>query len=417
MHILILTDRFAPEVTAVSVRTLAHAKVWLQMGHEVTVVTSVPNFPRGVVFSGYRNKILQEEFIDGIRVIRLWTYMTANAGTIKRTFDYLSFSVSSILQCWRLPRFDILVGTSPPIFVPIAARVISFLRRRPWVFEVRDLWPASIRAVGASSSSALVLVEKLELSLYHHASHVVVLTHSFKKDLIARGVDGEKVSVVTNGIEVRAFQRAGDNGNAREEIGVDADSFLLGYVGTTGMAHGLETVLEAAAYCRNSTRIKFLIMGEGAERKTLEEKAQELQLENVIFKDFVPHNQVTQYLSALDMTIVHLKPDPVFLNVIPSKIFESMALGIPILHAVEGESAKIVADAGCGVCVPSGQPRAIADVALKYMDKRPELEEMSLAGKNAVQKHYDRAKLAKSMSDTLMNVVMARARSNPVNDD
>ncbi len=408
MHILVLTDRFTPEVTAVSVRTHAHAKVWLEHGHEVTVVTSVPNFPKGRVFEGYTNKLYQEEFVDGIRVVRLGTYMAANEGMFKRTLDYLSFTLSAILQCGRFPVYDVLIATSPPIFVPMAGSVIGFLKRRPWVFEVRDLWPASIAAVGVTKSPLLRLVEKYELHLYRRAARVIVLTHSFKADLTRRGIDANKISVVTNGIEVAAFRRPGNRSAVRQQLGVSDRDFLLGYIGTTGMAHGLETVLEAAGLCREDSDIKFLIMGEGATRSILESIAKEMALENVIFRDFVPHYEVASYLSALDMCIVHLKPDPVFKTVIPSKIFEAMALGVPIIHAVEGESAQIVANAGAGVCVPSGDAQAIADQARKFYDDRAALIAMGDAGRKTAIEKYDRSRLAMEALHTLQRIVRPR---------
>jgi glycosyltransferase involved in cell wall biosynthesis len=394
MHILVLADRFTPEVTAVSVRTHAHAKFWLEQGHEVTVVTCAPNFPQGKVFEGYENKLYQEEFVDGIRVIRIGTYMSANEGMFKRTLDYLSFTFSAIFQCGRFPDYDVMIATSPPIFVAMAGSIIGWLTRKPWVFEVRDLWPASIAAVGASKSPLLALVEKYELFLYRHAARVIVLTHSFKRDLTERGIDPDKVFVVTNGIEVEKFQRPDDVSAARTDIGVDPDLFLAGYIGTTGMAHGLETLLEAADLCRDEPNIRFLIMGEGAKRAELEARAAEMRLSNLIFKDFVPHDQVVNYLSAMDMSIVHLKPDPVFKTVIPSKIFEAMALGVPSIHAVEGESAEIVEQAGAGVCVPSGDAQAIAEQAIR-LSKDPEaLRRMGEAGQRVARTQYDRRTLA-----------------------
>jgi hypothetical protein len=417
MHILVLTDRFTPEVTAVSVRTHAHAKVWLALGHEVTVVTSAPNFPRGEVFGGYENKLYQEEFIDGIRVIRIGTYMCANEGMLKRSFDYLSFMFSAILQCGRFPNYDVLIATSPPIFVAMAGSIIGWLKRKPWVFEVRDLWPASIAAVGASQSPLLKLVEKYELFLYRSAARVIVLTHSFKRDLSKRGIDPEKIFVVTNGIEVEKFQRPDNVAKARQDIGVGPDEFLVGYLGTTGMAHGLETLLEAADLCRDDQRIRFLIMGEGAKRAELEAKAAEMNLDNLYFKNFVPHDQVVLYLSALDMSIVHLIPDPVFKTVIPSKIFEAMALGVPSIHAVEGESADIVAKAGAGVCIPSGDAQAIAEQARRFSKDPDALRAMGQAGQQVARTQYDRSALARDIIDVLKPIVGAiESRSSELNE-
>jgi glycosyltransferase involved in cell wall biosynthesis len=405
MHILVLADAFTPEVVAVSIRTLAHGKFWISQGHEVTVVTSAPNYPRGKVFEGYKNKLYQEEFIEGIRVIRVGTYMTANEGVIKRTLDYFSFTLSTVLQCWRLPKCDVIIATSPTILSAMAGSIISWLKRTPWVFEVRDLWPASIVAFVVSQSPHLKLVEKYELFMYRHATRVIVLTHSFKRDLVSRGINPDKIVVVTNGIEVNKFKRPDSVVEAREELKVGVDDFLVGYVGTTGMAHGLETVLEAADLCRDDKSIRFLIMGEGAKRADLEVQAAEMKLDNLMFKDFVPHDQVIKYLSAMNMSIVHLRPDPLFKTVIPSKIFEAMALGLPTIHAVEGESAEIVAKAGSGVCVPSGDPQAIAEQVRRFRKDPDALSKMAAAGQHVARTEYDRAALAGEISEVLESIV------------
>ena len=344
-----------------SVRTLAHAKIWKQQGHDVYVVTCAPNFPRGTIFEGYKNKIYQEEILDGIHIIRLWSYMAPNEGFIKRIFDYASFFISSILLSTRFPRFDILIATSPPIFVAIAGYSIAKLKNRPWVFELRDLWPASIKAVGASRSTALGLVEKLELFLYRKADLIIALTNSFKEDLCRRGINAQKIDIITNGVDSEQFHTGNNRVEIRKRLGVTQSDFLVGYVGTTGMAHGLTTMVDAAKLCTTDPQLKFLIIGEGAERRYLENYSNSLALENLQFKDFVPHEDIPAYLDALDASIVHLKRDPLFKTVIPSKIFECMAMGLPIILGVEGESAEIVQAANCGLCIQPEEPGAMAD--------------------------------------------------------
>ena len=279
MHILVLSERYVPEITAPSFRVKDHAKAWLQQGHEVTVVTCAPNFPHGKVFEGYRNRPYQVDWVDGVRVVRVWSYMAENKGTLKRTLDYLSYMFATILFFWRYPKFDVLVATSPPLFVGVAGWVVARLRRRRWVFEVRDLWPASIKAVGASDSWLLTFFEKLELFLYRRADRIVVLTPAFRDDLISRGIDDGKIDVVTNGVDTDVFDTLNVQFDARERLGVEADDFLVGYLGTVGMAHGLETVLDAAELCQSESRIRFLIMGEGAERARLEEDARKRGLQ------------------------------------------------------------------------------------------------------------------------------------------
>jgi glycosyltransferase involved in cell wall biosynthesis len=408
VKILVLTDRFHPEITAPSVRILDHARLWVEWGHEVTVVTCVPNFPRGEVFPGYRNRLYAEESLEGIRVVRVASYMTANEGFFRRSVDYASFMLSATLQCPRFPAFDVILASSPPIFTAAAGYAISRLRRRPWIFEIRDLWPASIKAVGASDGPLIRMLERLELFLYRKADRIISLTRSFREDLASRGIPPEKNDVVTNGVDVSRIGPEQVRFDAREELGVPRTGFLAGYIGTTGMAHGLETVLDAAELCRDLPDAWFLIMGEGAERAALQASAATRGLDRVLFHDFVTHDQVPSFLAALDVSIVHLRPDPLFHTVIPSKIFEAMAMSVPILMAVEGESAAIVAESDAGLCVPSGDAAAMA-AAVRRLHGDPELRaRLGRSGREAVVKKHSRRANAEAALLSLRAAIAAR---------
>jgi glycosyltransferase involved in cell wall biosynthesis len=369
---------------------MAHARIWLEQGHEVTVVTCQPNFPTGKVFPGYRNRLYAEEWVEGVRVVRVWSYMAANEGLVKRTVDYVSYMLSAVALCPRFPDFDVALATSPPFFDAIAGHLVAKIRRRPWVFEIRDLWPASIRAVGVSKSPALRLVEALELFLYRKADRIVSLTHSFERDLVGRGVPRDKIDIAMNGVDAERFARENVTYDARERLGVSPDTFLAGYIGTTGLAHGLMTLIDAAELCRDRSNLRFLIMGQGAEREALEEEARRRGLTNILFRDFVPHEEVANYMAALDVSIVHLRPDPLFKTVIPSKIFENMAMELPMIMAVEGESAKIVADAGAGLCIPSGDAPAMADAVTALSADRERRRKMGLDGRRAAEEKFSR---------------------------
>jgi glycosyltransferase involved in cell wall biosynthesis len=405
VKILVLTDRFVPEVTAPSVRIMDHARLWLEDGHEVTVVTCAPNVPDGVVFDGYQNKLYQEEWIEGVRTIRVWSYMTANEGFLKRTLDYLSYMVSVTLQAGRYPEFDVILATSPPLFTAMAGYAVGKLRRRPWVFEIRDLWPASIQAVGASSGAIIPWLERIELFLYRKAPRIISLTRSFKEDLVGRGISADKNDVVTNSVDLRIFNSDAVGFDARERLGVPADAFVAGYIGTLGMAHGLATVLDAAEMLKEDDGVRLVIMGNGAERAGLEADAMRRGLHNLVFHDFVPHDEMPAYLAALDASLVHLRPDPLFHTVIPSKIFEAMAMGLPILMGVEGESAEIVADSDCGICFPSGDSAAMVE-ATRRLVADPELgKRLGRNGQEAARTNYSRRPNATAVVKSLQTAI------------
>lgn len=399
MHILFLTDNFPPEVNAPASRTYEHAREWVAAGHQVTIVTCVPNFPQGKVYQGYRNKVWQMNEMDGIKVIRVWSFITANEGFIKRILDYQSFMVSSFLASLVLRKIDVVVGTSPQFFTVCAAWAVATIKRKPFVFELRDIWPESVRAVGAMKESRVLdLLEKVEVFLYRRATRIISVTHSFKRTLIERGIDGEKIDVITNGVDSKRFVPMTKDAELVAELDVSG-CFVAGYIGTHGMAHALDTLLDAAVILQNDVNaqgIRLMFLGDGANRDALISRAEQLGLSNVVFRASVPKEQVQRYWSVLDVSIIHLRKNELFKTVIPSKMFECMGMGLPILLGVEGESAEIVQRTGVGVSFPPEDGAALAQSIKRLRDSPERLKSMASAGEaGAVE--YDRKVLAQRM--------------------
>lgn len=407
MHILFLTDNFPPEVNAPASRTFEHCREWVKAGHKVTVITGAPNFPKGKVFEGYQNRLWQQETMAGIRVIRVWTYINANEGFAKRTLDYLSYMVSGFFASLFVRKVDVIVGTSPQFFTVCAAYVTSLLKRVPWVFELRDIWPESIRVVGAmKQSKTLEMLEKVELFLYRKATAIVSVTHAFRTSLVRRGIDREKIKVVTNGVDVSQFYPREKDKELSVQYGLQ-NKFVAGYIGTHGLAHALDTILDAAKSLQdtpNADHFRFILLGDGANKATLHQRALAEGLDKVIFVGSVPKDQVVRYWSLLDASIIHLKKDELFTTVIPSKLFECMGMGIPVLHGVQGESAEIVEREEVGVCFEPQNSNALVD-ALRQLAGDAELRaHFKVQGPLAAQR-YDRVVLADKMLSVLKSVV------------
>jgi glycosyltransferase involved in cell wall biosynthesis len=398
MHILFLTDNFPPEVNAPASRTFEHCREWVRLGHNVTVVTCAPNFPRGRVFSGYRNRLWQSEETAGIRVIRIWTFITRNEGFVLRIADYVSFMLSACVASFFIRKVDVIIGTSPQFFTACAAYMVAVFKRRPWIFELRDIWPESIRVVSAMRHGRLLdLLERLELFLYRRATAIVSVTHAFKAKLIGRGIDGDKISVVTNGVDTRHFKPAPKDPPLTTALGLQG-KFVAGYIGTHGLAHALDTLVETARLLASDKddRFRILMLGDGADRARLKASAEQLGLTNILFIDSVGKADVVRYWSLLDVAVVHLKRDDLFRTVIPSKIFEAMAMGIPILHGVEGESAEIILAEAVGLVF---QPENAADLVaqLKAIAQDTALRKRLAAAGPEAASHYDRDVLARRM--------------------
>lgn len=413
MHILFLTDNFPPEVNAPASRTFEHCREWVRAGHRVTVVTCAPNFPTGRIFEGYSNRAWSWETMDGIRVLRVWTYVTANEGFAKRIADYASYMVSAVLASPFVRDVDLVVGTSPQLFTACAARIVGRLKRVPWVFELRDLWPDSIGAVGAVRRPALLgLLRRLEESLYRSADEIVSVTHAFRTTLIERGFDGAKIHVVTNGADLTRYAPRAKDAGLVERHGL-AGRFVAGYIGTHGMAHALDTVLDAAARMKavpGGDVFRFVLLGDGANKAALVERARNEGLDNVLFIDTVPKDEVVRWWSVLDASIIHLKRTPLFTTVIPSKLFECMAMGVPVLHGVQGESAGIVEREDVGLTFEPQNVDALCD-ALRRIATDDALRERLRGNGPRAARGYDRTALAASMLTVLERT--ARRRGPP----
>jgi glycosyltransferase involved in cell wall biosynthesis len=410
MHILFLTDNFPPEVNAPASRTHEHARAWVVAGEQVTVITCVPNFPKGQVFNGYRNRLWQQEVMDGIRVIRVWSYITANEGFVRRILDYTSYMLSAFVASWFVRRVDVVVGTSPQFFTAVAAWAVGLVKRVPFVFELRDLWPESIKAVGAMKDSAVIRgLERLELFLYRRARLIVSVTHSFRDTLVRRGIDGAKIEIVTNGVDVERFSPRPKDAALEHELGFEC-CFVAGYIGTHGLAHGLETLLQAMQRLQGHAQgrhIRLLLLGDGARKAELQAEAARLGLANVRFVDTVPKEQVARYWSLLDVSIIHLRRSELFATVIPSKLFECMGMGIPVLHGVAGESAAIVEREGCGIVFEPEDAGALMQTLLALHDD-PALRGQLRAAALAAAPHYDRGELASRMLGSLRACVSSK---------
>lgn len=403
MNILFLSHYFPPEVNAPASRTFEHCREWVRQGHGVTVVTCVPNHPRGEPFPGYANKWFQRESVDGIQVIRLWTYLSANEGFLRRTINYVSFMLMAILLSPWFGRADVVVSTSPQFFNGLAGYFVALLKRARWVLEIRDLWPESILAVGALSNKRIISVlERLERFAYRKADAIVVVTQAFAKQIGEKIGSQEKITVVKNGANLTLFT----TNNAASTVPEPAVEALRGkvvvsYVGTHGMAHGLDKVLDAAEKLLSRENIHFLFVGDGAERENLQTMAAMKQLKNCTFTGQLPKSMMPYIWEISSICLVVLKKRKTFESVIPSKIFECMAMAKPMILGVEGEAASIVQQAAAGLCVEPENVEELVDAIVCLAEDQVLRDAMGAVAELYVREHFDREKQAMKMLTVL----------------
>ncbi|NVJ64190.1 MAG: glycosyltransferase family 4 protein [Flavobacteriaceae bacterium] len=352
MKILFITDNFPPEVNAPANRGYDHAVEWVKMGYKITVITCHPNFPKGQIFDGYKNSLFSVEHKNGIRIIRVWSYISANEGFFKRSLDYFSFSVSSFIAGLFI-KTDLILATSPQFFTAFSGKALSFFKRKPWVLEIRDLWPDSIVAVGSLTANSRVyrILKTLESYFYKTANRVIVVTDSFKKYLVEKHeINESKIGVFKNGVANNSLEKY-DNDDIsilKESLGIASENKIISYIGTHGLAHGLDFIL----YCAKKIEGKpyhFLFIGDGAKKEELLTLRDTLELSNITFINTIPKKEVSQHIHLSDYALVNLKKSDEFKNVIPSKIFENIAARKPILLGVEGESQEIIESYGVGI--------------------------------------------------------------------
>ncbi|MDR0675588.1 MAG: glycosyltransferase family 4 protein [Elusimicrobiota bacterium] len=350
MKILFLTDNFPPEVNAPATRTFEHALEWVKEGAEVTIITCFPNFPQGKIYTGYKNSLYKNEFLDGIRVLRVYSYMSANEGIFKRILDYISFSFAAFIA-GLFQKTDLIIATSPQFFTALSARALSFWKKKPWIMEVRDLWPESIKSVNIMNNDSLFFnfLKWEEKKCYNLAKKIIVVTDSFKKILIERNIDESKIEVVKNGVDRSFYISIPKNIELIEKLKLKG-KFIIGYIGTLGLAHNLEFILRCAKNIeKKTTYYHFLFIGDGAQKKNLIKLCEQLNLTNVTFLNSIPKCEIRKYISILDVALVNLKKTELFKTVIPSKIFENASMQIPILLGVDGEAREIVESYGAGL--------------------------------------------------------------------
>ena len=395
MKIGIVCQYFPPESNAPAIRTYEHAREWVRAGHEVTVLTGFPHHPHGVVAEGYRGEWLRREDVDGIEVVRSWVYATANRGKVRRIASFLSFFVSSVLAGrFFADRPDVILGTSPQFFTGVAGYLLSRLHGTPFILEIRDLWPQVAVEMGMVRHGSVAPLVRLQRAMYKAADRIVIVSEGFRQHLLDAGVPEERIAYVPNGIDPEVLSRPVESAaSVRRRLGLE-DRFVVSYIGTHGLAHALGTVLEAARRLQDHDTIRFLFVGDGAERHALELQARRMGLTNVRFLGQQSRDAAIACYRASDLCLVPLRDLPAFRQVLPSKLFEILGSGVPVVCSVPGEAGDLVRRSGGGVVIPPEDPAALATELLRLYAQPEALAAMGAAGREYVHREHLRPRLA-----------------------
>jgi glycosyltransferase involved in cell wall biosynthesis len=413
VKILYVSQYFPPEMGAPAARASELAQHWAEAGHDVSVLTGFPNHPTGVVPEEWRGRLRGltcREKAGRVNVFRTWLWPLPNRKAHERMRNYASFCLSAAVRGLSLPRPDVIIATSPQLLVGLSGWYIAFAKRVPLVFEVRDLWPESLSAVGAGGEGSMLHKSLAAVAgfLYKRSNHIVVVTSAFKDHLIQhRHVPAEKISLVENGVETDLFAPSSAEARAslRRELGAE-DKFLVCYIGTMGMAHGLETLLEAADQLREQDpRVLFLLIGEGAEKQKIKDLAESRGLRNVRFLDQRPRESIPAFISASDACLVLLKKTEIFKTVIPTKMLEFMACARPVILGVDGQARKILEDAEAGLSIEPENAAALT-AAIERLAADDELgHALGSKGREYIVRHSSRRQTAQDYIEVLEKVI------------
>jgi glycosyltransferase involved in cell wall biosynthesis len=413
VKILYVSQYFPPEMGAPAARAAELAQHWAQSGHDVSVLTGFPNHPTGVVPKEWRARlrhITYREKFGSVDVFRTWLWPLPNRKAHERMRNYASFCVSAALRGLTIPCPDVIIATSPQLLVGLAGWWLALAKRVPFVFEVRDLWPESLAAIGMGAENSLLHQSLAAIAnfLYRRSDRIVVVTPAFKERLIQYWrVPAEKIAVVENGVETHLFAPATATANdrLRRELGAQG-KFLVCYVGTMGMAHGLETLLDAASQLQHQrSNVQFLLVGEGAEKERIKALARSRNLANVRFLDQQPRGTIPAFISASDACLVLLKKTEIFKTVIPTKMLEFMSCARPVILGVEGQARQIIEAAGAGRAIEPENSAAMVQAISQLAANRDLCTTLGQQGREYILRHFSRSRTADKYVTALQSLL------------
>jgi len=401
--ILFISQYYPPETGAAPTRVSELSSRWSERGHDVTVLTSAPDYPEGEIYEGYQNEWVHTEFRDGVRVVSVKTIPASNRGFGRRALKFIWFMFAATIAGLWLKRHDVVVATSPQPLTGPAGWLLARVKRSKFVFEVRDLWPESITSLSDLNELLLRPLRWIVDFTYRHADRVVVVSEGFQPAIQAAGVDAKDTLVHHNGVDPDYFELVQTewslDSDTVEEL---QDQFVVSYVGTLGKAHGLSVVLDAAEKLDD---VLFLLVGTGAEADALEAEADRQGLDSVRFAGRHPKAHVPEFLALSDAALVHLKDKELFRTAIPSKMFEAMAAGLPVLLGVEGTAARILEDGDAGITFRPENGDELAAAVRELRDDESRRAELGENGRQLARNSFSWNQIASAYSRDLQALV------------
>ena len=389
MKILLLNQAFVSPNEPGHTRHFEMAKFLRERGHDLIIVASDLNYQTGQRTVARRG-VFAEQVIDGVRILRAYIYPALHRSYVWRVISFLSFMLSSVWTALQVKGVDLVMGTTPPIFQAVSAWSVAWMRRRPFLLEVRDLWPEFGVSMGVLKNPVLIALARwLEKFLYARATHIVVNSPAYREYMIEKGVPEGKVTYIAYGTDVGMFNPGVDGSSIRQEMGLQA-AFVVLYAGALGQANDIDTILRAAARLNGEHKIRFVLFGDGKERARLQSEAERMKLSNVIFAGVRPKKEMPCIVASADVCLAILQDIPMFRTTYPNKVFDYMAAGRATVLVIDGVSRSLIESSNGGVFVQPGNDELLAKTVLE-LSKNPErVQQMGLNAREYLVKHLDR---------------------------
>jgi colanic acid biosynthesis glycosyl transferase WcaI len=416
MNILFIAQCYAPESVSAAVLITELATDLVRRGHQVTFVTGAPSYPAGRVFPGYRNRIFQVERLDGVRVIRTWSYISPQKSFWPRILHYGTFSLTALYGGLLAGKPDVIISYSPPLPLGISAWLLSRLTRVPWVLQLEDLYPDAAVAAGMlRSPRAIRFFARLERFLYRKADHISLICESFRANLLQKGVPAQKISLIPVWADPDVVRPLPKENHFRSQHQLNGN-FVVLYAGNFGLTSCLEDIVSSADALKDHPEITFVLVGDGVKKEELEKRARNLRLRNILFLPYQPREIFPEMLSAADIALVTLNSQSALFS-LPSKIFNHMASARPILAVApqDSEISSLVNQAGCGMVAPVGKPLQIAQTIQGLQQNPSRLDIMGYNGRRFLETRYARSQCVSQYEKMLRQV--QRKKSLPFQGD
>ncbi|WHY12585.1 glycosyltransferase family 4 protein [Peribacillus frigoritolerans] len=413
MKILFLTQFFSPETGAASKRVYGLARQLVKLGHEVHVVTGMPNYPSGRIKDEYKKKIFCFEKIDGINVSRYYVYVSKKRNTLNRMLNYFSLVLSSLFFLLKRREIDIIITSSPPLFLGLTGVIMSKIKKIPHVFDIRDIWPEVAVEIGELKEGSKVykIMKRIEKIIYKNSDILTVVTKGKKTNLIKNGVEANKIKLVSNGFDEEFLEIPINKDIAERYNLIGKFNFL--YAGIIGIAQGIDIIIESAEKLKFNNEIQFVLVGNGVELERMKNLVREKKLSNVIFTGEQPHNNIRSFLHYSNVALVPLKSEALK-DSVPTKLYEALGAGRPVILSASGDSVEVVKESRGGLVVKPGDIDSFVKAIEKLYKDKDFYEDCTINSKEYVIKNYSRTAIAKTLEKQL-KLELDKSRDNSKN--